>query len=132
MAASPTRSAEVQNDEKNSTATIFGVPRAIVDYNNGEGAPNFTFPGIDTTTGDAVNNLAAVFNPENQHSGRDQRAVQRGVSARERLADLDQDRRRGARADDGQHPVPTHDSADQPQRYRQRRRDHHHSRSRSR
>jgi TonB-dependent receptor len=56
-------SAEVQNDEKNSTATIFGVPRAIVDYNNGERAPNFTFPGIDTTTGDAVNNLAAVFNP---------------------------------------------------------------------
>lgn len=56
-------SAEVQNDEKNSTATIFGVPRAIIDYNNGSGAPNFTFPGIDTTTGDAVNNLAAVFNP---------------------------------------------------------------------
>jgi iron complex outermembrane receptor protein len=56
-------SAEVQNDEKNSTATIFGVPRAIIDYNNSSGAPNFTFPGIDTTTGDAVNNLAAVFNP---------------------------------------------------------------------
>ncbi|MFC4307676.1 TonB-dependent receptor [Steroidobacter flavus] len=56
-------SAEVQNDEKNSTATIFGVPRAIVDYNNSERAPNFTFPGIDTTTGDAVNNLTAVFNP---------------------------------------------------------------------
>jgi iron complex outermembrane receptor protein len=56
-------SGEVQNDEKNSTATIFGVPRAIIDYNNGERAPNFTFPGIDTTTGDGVNNLAAVFNP---------------------------------------------------------------------
>ncbi|WP_129648655.1 TonB-dependent receptor [Peristeroidobacter agariperforans] len=56
-------SAEVQNDEKNSVATIFGVPRAIVDYNNSEGAPNFTFPGIDTTTADAVNNLTAVFNP---------------------------------------------------------------------
>lgn len=56
-------SADVQNDEKNSTATIFGVTRAIVDYNNGERAPNFTFPGIDPTTGDGVNNLAAVFNP---------------------------------------------------------------------
>lgn len=56
-------SAEVQNDEKNSTATIVGLPRAIVDYNNGERAPNFTFPGIDTKTGTAVNNLAAVFNP---------------------------------------------------------------------
>lgn len=56
-------SAEVQNDEKNSTATIFGVSRAIVDYNNGERAPNFTFPGIDTTTATGVNNLAAVFNP---------------------------------------------------------------------
>jgi TonB-dependent receptor len=56
-------STEVQNDEKNSTATIFGLPRAIVDYNNGERAPNFTFPGIDTTTATGVNNLAAVFNP---------------------------------------------------------------------
>ncbi|HEY5760832.1 MAG TPA: TonB-dependent receptor, partial [Steroidobacter sp.] len=56
-------STEVQNDEKNSTATIFGLPRAIVDYNNGERAPNFTFPGIDTTTAQGVNNLAAVFNP---------------------------------------------------------------------
>jgi TonB-dependent receptor len=54
---------EVQNDEKNSTATIFGVPRAIIDYTGGEGAPNFSFPGIDTTDGALVNNLAAVFNP---------------------------------------------------------------------
>jgi iron complex outermembrane receptor protein len=58
-------SAEVQNDEINSTATIFGLTRAIVDYNNPERAPNFTLPGLDTTTGQAVNNLAAVFNPRN-------------------------------------------------------------------
>lgn len=58
-------SAEVQNDEKNSTATIFGLNRAIIDYNNPERAPNFTFPGLDTTTGQAVNNVAAVFNPRN-------------------------------------------------------------------
>ncbi len=56
-------SAEARNDEKNSTATIFGVPRAIIDYTGGQRAPNFTFPGLDTTTGDLVNNLAAVFNP---------------------------------------------------------------------
>ena len=56
-------SAEVQNDEKNSTATIFGVPRAIIDYAGSERAPNFTFPGLDTTTGQGVNQLAAVFNP---------------------------------------------------------------------
>ena len=58
-------SAEVQNDEKNSTATVFGVPRAIIDYTGGERAPNFSFPGLDTTTGGGVNNLAAVFNPRN-------------------------------------------------------------------
>ncbi len=56
-------SADVQNDEKNSTATIFGLERAIIDYTGGEGAPNFSFPGLDTTSGDAVNNIAAVFNP---------------------------------------------------------------------
>ncbi len=56
-------SAEVQNDEKNSTATVFGVPRAIIDYTGGEGAPNFAFPGLDTTNGALVNQIAAVFNP---------------------------------------------------------------------
>ncbi|HUQ10591.1 MAG TPA: TonB-dependent receptor [Steroidobacteraceae bacterium] len=62
---------EVQNDEKNSTATIFGVPRAIIDYTGGEGAPNFSFPGIDTTDGGLVNNLAAVFNPRNNNQEED-------------------------------------------------------------
>lgn len=57
--------AEVQNDEKNSTATIFGVPRAVIDYSNSQRAPNMTFPGLDITSGQAVNNLAAVFNPRN-------------------------------------------------------------------
>ena len=36
--------AEVQNDEKNSTATIFGVPRAIIDYTNGEQCPEHHYP----------------------------------------------------------------------------------------
>jgi iron complex outermembrane recepter protein len=58
-------SAEVQNDEKNSTATIFGVPRAVIDYTGGQRAPDMSFPGLDITTGQAVNNLAAVFNPRN-------------------------------------------------------------------
>jgi TonB-dependent receptor len=56
---------EVQNDEKNSTATIFGVPRAVVDYTGGGANPNISFPGIDTTDAALVNQLAAVFNPRN-------------------------------------------------------------------
>jgi iron complex outermembrane receptor protein len=54
---------KVVNNEKNSTATIMGLQRAIVDYNNPQHAPNFTFPGIDTTTSDGVTQLDAVFNP---------------------------------------------------------------------
>ncbi len=54
---------DVQNDELNSTATVFGVPRAVIDYNNGQRSPNFSFPGLDVTSGQLVNNLAAVFNP---------------------------------------------------------------------
>jgi TonB-dependent receptor len=56
---------EVQNDEKNSTATIFGVPRAVIDYTGSEGAPNISFPGLDTTNGNLVNQIGAVFNPRN-------------------------------------------------------------------
>jgi iron complex outermembrane recepter protein len=55
--------ADVQNDEKNANAVITGLQRAIVDYNNPQHAPNFTFPGIDTTTSDGVTSLDAVFNP---------------------------------------------------------------------
>jgi TonB-dependent receptor len=62
---------EVQNDEKNSTATIFGLPRLIVDYTGGEGAPEFSFPGVDTTDGALVNQLAAVFNPRNNDQQED-------------------------------------------------------------
>jgi len=62
---------EVQNDEKNSTATIIGVPRAIIDYTGNEGAPNFSFPGIDTTDGALVNQLGAVFNPRNNDQQED-------------------------------------------------------------
>ena len=62
---------EVQNDEKNSTATIFGLPRLIVDYTGGEGAPNFSFPGVDTTDGALVNQIAAVFNPRNNNQQED-------------------------------------------------------------
>jgi TonB-dependent receptor len=62
---------EVQNDEKNSTATIFGLPRLIVDYTGSEGAPNFSFPGVDTTNGALVNQIAAVFNPRNNNQEED-------------------------------------------------------------
>src|SRR5262249_27258429 len=56
-------SADVQNNEINSTATFFGVQRAIVDYTGSEGAPNISFPGLDGTSGQGVNQLAAIFNP---------------------------------------------------------------------
>jgi iron complex outermembrane recepter protein len=62
---------EVQNDEKNSTATVFGVPRAVIDYTGSEGAPNFSFPGLDTTNGNLVNQLSAVFNPRNNNQEED-------------------------------------------------------------
>ena len=55
--------ANVQNDERNSNAVITGLPRAIVDYNNAQHAPNFSFPGIDTTSSSGVTSLDAVFNP---------------------------------------------------------------------
>jgi iron complex outermembrane receptor protein len=54
---------DVQNDEKNSTATVFGVPRAVIDYTNSQRSPNLSFPGLDVASGQLVNNLAAVFNP---------------------------------------------------------------------
>ena len=60
--------AEVQNNEINSTATVFGVPRAIVDYTGGQRAPNFSVPGLDVTSGQGVNRLDAVFNPRNNTS----------------------------------------------------------------
>lgn len=55
--------ADVQNNEKNSTAQFFGVQRAIIDYTGGEAAPNMSFPGLDVTSGQGINQLAAVFNP---------------------------------------------------------------------
>jgi iron complex outermembrane recepter protein len=55
--------ADAQNNEINSTATAFGVPRAVIDYSGSERAPNISFPGFDVTTGQGINQLAAVFNP---------------------------------------------------------------------
>lgn len=60
--------AEVQNNEINSTATVFGVPRAVIDYTGGQRAPNFSFPGLDVTTGQGVNRIDALFNPRNNTS----------------------------------------------------------------
>mgnify|MGYP000577918291 CR=1 FL=1 len=72
--------AEVQNNEINSTATVFGVQRAIIDYTGGQGAPNFSFPGLDVTTGQGVNRLDAIFNPRNNTS--DETAEQINVTYR--------------------------------------------------
>ncbi len=57
--------AEVQNNEINATAVAFGLPRVIVDYKGGKGSPNFSFPGLDVTSGQNVQRLDAVFNPRN-------------------------------------------------------------------
>jgi TonB-dependent receptor len=72
--------AEVQNNEINSTATVFGVPRAIIDYKGGQRAPNFSFPGLDVTTGQGVNRLDALFNPRNNTS--DETAEQFNITYR--------------------------------------------------
>jgi iron complex outermembrane receptor protein len=72
--------AEVQNNEINSTATVFGVPRAIIDYTGGQRSPNFSFPGLDVTTGQGVNRLDAIFNPRNNTS--DETAEQFNVTYR--------------------------------------------------
>jgi iron complex outermembrane receptor protein len=72
--------AEVQNNEINSTATVFGVPRAIIDYTGGQRSPNFSFPGLDVTSGQGVNRLDAIFNPRNNTS--DETAEQFNVTYR--------------------------------------------------
>lgn len=76
--------AEVQNNEINSTATVFGVPRAIIDYTGGQRAPNFSFPGLDVTTGQGVNRLDALFNPRNNTS--DETAEQFNVTYRPEIS----------------------------------------------
>jgi iron complex outermembrane receptor protein len=76
--------AEVQNNEINSTATVFGVPRAIIDYKGSQRAPNFSFPGLDVTSGQGVNRLDAVFNPRNNTS--DETAEQINVTYRPNIS----------------------------------------------
>ncbi|MFT4089715.1 MAG: TonB-dependent receptor [Asticcacaulis sp.] len=56
-------SGKVHNDEINATAVVYGVPRAVIDYTGSEGAPNMSFPGLDITSGQGVNQMDAVYNP---------------------------------------------------------------------
>jgi TonB-dependent receptor len=61
--------AKVHNDEINSTAGVFGLSRAIVDYTGSLRAPNITFPaGFDLTSGAGVNRLDSVYNPRDNDS----------------------------------------------------------------
>jgi TonB-dependent receptor len=61
--------AKVHNDEINATAQVFGLARAVVDYNNSSGAPNISFPtGFDLTSGTGVNRLDAVYNPRDNNT----------------------------------------------------------------
>jgi len=60
---------KVHNDEINSTAQVFGLARASVDYTGGRGAPNIQFPtGFDLTSGTGVNRLDSVYNPRDNNS----------------------------------------------------------------
>jgi TonB-dependent receptor len=61
--------ANVHNDEINSTAQVFGLSRAIVDYNGSKGAPEITFPaGFDLNSGTGVNRLDSVYNPRDNNT----------------------------------------------------------------
>jgi TonB-dependent receptor len=61
--------ANVHNDEINSTAQVFGLSRAIVDYNGTKGAPEITFPaGFDLNSGNGVNRLDSVHNPRDNNT----------------------------------------------------------------
>ena len=56
--------ANVFNDEINSTAQVFGMTRAGVDYTGSLGAPEIFFPGnFDLNSGVGVNRLDSVHNP---------------------------------------------------------------------
>ena len=78
----------------------------VIDYTGSEGAPNISFPGLDTTNGALVNQLAAVFNPRNNNQHEDRRRISTWSSSlRSRLAALRQDRRRATRSDHGEPAV---------------------------
>jgi len=60
---------DVFNDEINSTAQVFGLSRAIVDYNGSRGAPQITFPAnFDLNSGTGVNRLDSVHNPRENNT----------------------------------------------------------------
>jgi TonB-dependent receptor len=56
-------SGRVFNDETDSTAQVFGLARAVVDYTGGLGAPQITFPGTDVTKSLGINRLDSVHVP---------------------------------------------------------------------
>ena len=61
--------AKVHNDEINSTAQVFGMTRAVVDYTGGKAAPEITFPaGFDLNSGTGVNRLDSVYNPRDNNT----------------------------------------------------------------
>jgi iron complex outermembrane receptor protein len=61
--------AKVHNDEINSTAQVFGLSRAIVDYTGSKAAPEITFPaGFDLNSGTGVNRLDSVYNPRDNNT----------------------------------------------------------------
>jgi TonB-dependent receptor len=61
-------SAKVHNDEVDSTAGVFGTPRAVIDYSGGAGAPNISFPGLDVTSSQGINRLDALYAPRDNNT----------------------------------------------------------------
>jgi iron complex outermembrane receptor protein len=54
---------KVDNEETDFVATIYGLPRAIVDYTNSQRAPDIQLPGVDFAHGTQVNNVQANYIP---------------------------------------------------------------------
>lgn len=78
--------AKVHNDEINSTAQVFGITRAVVDYTGSLGAPDITFPGgFDLTSGTGVNRLDSVYNPRDNNTDE----ISGGFNVEYRPASLD-------------------------------------------
>jgi TonB-dependent receptor len=55
--------AKFDNEETDSTAMVFGVPRSAVDYTGSEHAPDIQLPGLDPTTSQGVNKIDALYHP---------------------------------------------------------------------
>ena len=54
---------KVDNEETDVVGTIYGLPRASIDYTNSQRAPDIQLPGVDFLHGTQINNLYAYYVP---------------------------------------------------------------------